>query len=60
MSITFVKQTSLAAIAARFAESHRPQNRNELTMRGDYHLPFAKTEARTEAAKWRIIFALLL
>jgi hypothetical protein len=57
MSITFVKQTSLAAIAARFAESHRPQNRNELTMRGDYHLPFAKTEARTEAAKWRIIFA---
>jgi hypothetical protein len=26
--------------------------RNELNMLGDYHLPFGKAEARTEAAKW--------
>ena|SRR5689334_3124319 len=57
MTIAGMKQTRQAGIAGRFAELRRPQNFNELTMRGDYHLPFAKTEARIEAAKWRIIFA---
>jgi len=64
MSITFMNRTSQAAISARVAESRRCQeelrrfqDRNELTIQSDYHLPFAKTEARAEAAKWRIIFA---
>jgi len=57
MTIALMKQTRQAGIAGRFAELRRPQNVSELTIRGDYHLPFAKTEARIEAAKWRIIFA---
>jgi hypothetical protein len=52
MLITFINRTSRVAIASRVAESRRPQEWNELTMRGDYHLPFGKTEARAEAAKW--------
>jgi hypothetical protein len=52
MSITFIDPTSRVAIAARVAESRRPHEWNELTMLGDYNLPFGKTEARAEAAKW--------
>jgi hypothetical protein len=52
MSNTFRNWTSRVAIAGRIAERCRPQNWNELAMPGDYHLPFGKTEARTEAAKW--------
>ena len=53
MSITFINRTSRVAIAGRVAERRRqPQNWNELKMLGDYHLPFGKAEARTEAAKW--------
>jgi len=59
MSITFMNWTSEAAIAARAAKSWRPQSCNEMT-RGDYHLPFAKVQARAEAAKCRIIFASIL
>src|SRR5215475_7281582 len=61
MSIAFVNHTSRAAIAPRFTEQRCPRNWNELTMQGDYHLPFATTGARSEAAKWRcIIFAPVL
>ena len=52
MSNTFLNRTSRAAIAGRIAEERRPQNSNPLTMPGDYHLPFGKTEAQAEAAKW--------
>ena len=53
MSITFINRTSRVAIAGRVAEWRRqPQSRNELNMLGDYHLPFGKAKARTEAAKW--------
>jgi len=52
MSNTFMNWTSRAAIAGRIAERRRLQNCNELAMPGDYHLPFGKTEARAEAAKW--------
>jgi hypothetical protein len=52
MSITFINRTSRAAIAGRVAEWRRPHEWNELTMLGDYHLPFGKAEARAEAAKW--------
>src|SRR5262245_41613502 len=50
MSDSFINQTSRVAIAGRAAEHHRPWN--ELTLRGDYHPPFGRIEARTEAAKW--------
>ena len=53
MSITFINRSSRVAIAGRVVEWRRqPQNWNELNMLGDYHLPFGKAEARTEAAKW--------
>ena len=52
MSNTFVNWTSRVAIAGRVAEQRRPHEWNELAMLGDYHLPFGKTEARAEAAKW--------
>ena len=52
MSYTFVNWTSRIAIAGRVAERRRAHNWNELTIPGDYHLPFGKAEARTEAAKW--------
>ena len=29
-----------------------PQNWNELTILGDYHLPFGKAEAQAKAARW--------
>ena len=52
MSITFINRVSRVAITGRVAESRRPHEWNELTMLGDYHLPFGKTEARAEATKW--------
>jgi hypothetical protein len=52
MSNTFVNWTSRVAIAGRVAEQRRADNWNELPMLGDYHLPFGKVEAKTEAAKW--------
>jgi hypothetical protein len=48
----FLNRTSMTAIAGRIAECRRPQNWNELTIPGDYHLPFGKVEARAQAAKW--------
>ena len=48
MSDHFINQTSRVAIAGR----HRRQWWNELNLRGDYHAPFGKIEARAEAAKW--------
>ena len=35
-----------------YRERRRLENCSELAMPGDYHLPFGKTEARTEVAKW--------
>jgi hypothetical protein len=52
MSITFINRTSRVVIAGSVAEWRRPHEWNELTMLGDYHLPFGKAEARAEAAKW--------
>jgi hypothetical protein len=52
MSNTFVAWTSQVAIAGRVAERRRPHQWNELTILGDYRLPFGKAEARAEAAKW--------
>jgi hypothetical protein len=49
---TFINWTSRVAIAGRIAERRCADNWNELTMRGDYHVPFGKAEARAEAAKW--------
>ena len=44
--------TSRVAIAARIAECRHPQNWNALTILGDYHLPFGKTEAQARATRW--------
>lgn len=52
MCNTFMNWTSRAAIAARIAEQRRPQSRDELTIPGDYHMPFGKAEAQTKATKW--------
>ena len=52
MSDSFINQTSRVAIAGRVIERHGPPHWNELTLRGDYHPPFGKIEARTEASKW--------
>ena len=52
MSNTYVNWFSRVAIAGRVAERRHPHEWNELTMQGDYHLPFGKAEARAEAAKW--------
>jgi len=48
MSATFVNWTSRVAIELR-RQSH---NSNEPIIPWDYHLPFGKIEARTEASKW--------
>jgi Protein of unknown function (DUF3551) len=48
MSNTFTNWSSRAAIAGRIAERRRLQNWNELTIPGDYHLPFGKPEARVD------------
>jgi hypothetical protein len=45
MSNNFMNWTSRVAIAGRIAEQRRLQNWNELTITGDFHLPFGKTEA---------------
>jgi len=52
MSNTFVNWSSRVAIAGRVAERRRLHEGNELTIQGDYPLPFGKAEARAEAAKW--------
>ena len=52
MSNTYVNWFSRVGIAGRVAERRHPHEWNELTMQGDYHLPFGKAEARAEAAKW--------
>jgi hypothetical protein len=52
MSDSFINRTSRVAIAARVAQRRQPQHWNELTLRGDYHLSFGKSEVRAEAAKW--------
>ena len=62
MSNSFLNWTSQAAIAGRIAECRHLQNWNELTILGDYHLPFGKAEARAEVAKWirRMILAIVI
>jgi hypothetical protein len=53
MSVTFMNWTGRVAIAGRVAEWRRFSNgSNELIIPGDYHLPFTRSEARTEALKW--------
>ena len=52
MSNSFLNWTSRVAIDGRIAEYRRSQNWSELTIPGDYHLPFDKTEARAKAARW--------
>jgi len=53
MSVTYVNWTSRVAIAIRVAKTRRQlHSSNESTIQGDYHLPFGKIEARTEALKW--------
>ena len=53
MSATFMNWSSRVAIAGSVAEWRRiSHSSNELIIPGDYHLPFGKTEARTEALKW--------
>ena len=52
MSNSILNRTSRVAIAGRIAECRRPQNWNELTILGDYHLPFGKAEAQAKAARW--------
>lgn len=50
MSVTFMNWSSRVAIAGSVAEWRRiSHSSNELIIPGDYHLPFGKTEARTEA-----------
>ena len=46
------KTISRVDIDARIVERRGADNLNGLTMRGDYHQPFGKAEARTEAVKW--------
>jgi hypothetical protein len=51
--ITFIDRASQAAIAGRVAECRQQSHSwDELTIPGDYHLPFGKVEARAEAANW--------
>jgi hypothetical protein len=53
MSVTFMNWTSRVAITGRVAELRRVSySSNEPMTPRDYHLPFGKTEARTEALKW--------
>src|SRR4029453_11284511 len=46
MSNSFINWSSRVAIAGRIGERLRPQGWNKFTLRGDYHLPFGKSEAR--------------
>lgn len=51
--ITFIDRASQAAIGGLVADcGRRSHGWSELTIPGDYHLPFGKAEALTEAAKW--------
>ncbi len=53
MSVRFINWTSRVAIEGRVAEWRRLLNgSSELMVRGDYHLPFGRDEARSEAAIW--------
>jgi hypothetical protein len=52
VSTSILYWTSRVAIAARIAECRQPQNWNELTILGDYHLPFGKAEAQVKATRW--------
>ncbi|HEY6383213.1 MAG TPA: hypothetical protein VIY07_15595 [Pseudolabrys sp.] len=53
MSVTFMNWTNRVAITGRVAELRRVSySSNEPMTPWDYHLPFGKTEARTEALKW--------
>ena len=52
MSNSFLNRTSRVAIAGRVAEQRRSESWNELTIPGDYHMPFGKTEAQAKATKW--------
>ena len=52
MSDSILNWSSRVAIAGRIAEYRRPQTWNELTILGDYNLPFGKAEARAKAARW--------
>jgi hypothetical protein len=49
---SFLNRTSRTAIAGRIAEERRSESENVVTIPGDYHLPFGKTEAQTRATKW--------
>ena len=51
MSNTFMNWTSRVAIAARVADRRRLQDWNELTMPGDYHGPFGKTDVPGRSRK---------
>ena len=50
MSHALVNWSSRVTIAARIARLRSPSA--DETTPGDYHAPFAKTEAKTKAAKW--------
>jgi hypothetical protein len=50
--ITFIDRASQAAIAGIAECRRRSHSWDELTIPGDYHLPFGKAEARAGAAKW--------
>ena len=52
MSNSFLNRTSRVAIAGRVAEERRSESWNELTISGDYPMPFGKAEAQTKATKW--------
>ena len=52
MSTRILNWTSRVAIAGRIAECRSSQSWNELTIPGDYHLPFGKAEAQAKAARW--------
>jgi len=52
VSNSILNWTSRVAIAGRIAEYRHSQNWNELTIPGDYHLPFGKAEAQAKATRW--------
>ena len=52
MSYSFLNWTSRVAIDGRIARCRRPRNWSEVTIPGDYHLPYGKTEAQAKAARW--------
>ena len=52
MSNSFLNWTNRVAVAGRVTEHKRRATCDELTISGDYHLPFGKTEAQTKATRW--------